>query len=136
MAMKTILVVDDMAVLREPLCLALEREGFSTLTASNGHEALVLTKQFMPDLILLDVVMPVVDGLTCLRMLREDAKTRNTPVIMLTEISDQATVARVIEYGAKGYMLKSQFSMEKLIARINTLLEGTSRESTDRKSVV
>src|SRR5688572_24595203 len=82
--MQTILVVDDMAIFREPLAACLKHEGYATVCAANGKEALTAVVRKRPDLILLDLAMPVMDGLTFLRHLRGNPATSALPVILLT----------------------------------------------------
>jgi HD-like signal output (HDOD) protein/DNA-binding response OmpR family regulator len=124
--MITILVVDDMPIFRDPIAAALRLAGYQTTTASNGREALSTARANRPDLILLDLAMPVMDGLTCLRELREDATLANVPVILLTAMSEKRHVLEAARLGVRDYLLKSRFSLADLLTRVKGALAGTS----------
>jgi CheY-like chemotaxis protein len=87
-AMAMVMVVDDTAVIREAVARLLRREGFETICAANGKEALDKLKLNQPDLVLLDIMMPEMDGLHCLQELRSDPRWETLPVIMMTALCD------------------------------------------------
>lgn len=120
--MKTILVVDDMEIFREPIAASLRLAGFKTICAPDGREALAMVAAHRPDLILLDVAMPVMDGLTFLRQLRAGTVGRDTPVILLTAMSERPAVLEAAKLGAKGYLLKSRFRVKELLERMRAQL--------------
>lgn len=120
--MKTILVVDDNAICREPIAAMLRLAGYQTLEAANGLEALNITHTQQPDLILLDVAMPVMDGLTCVIGLRSRPETAHVPVVMLTGTSDRHIIVEAAKKGIAGFLLKSKFSTVELISRVETLI--------------
>ena len=120
--MSTILVVDDMAVFREPIAASLRAEGYETICAANGREALGLVKSHSPDLILLDVAMPVMDGLEFLRAVQADSTIPRPPVILLTAVSEKDYVVEAARFGVQDYQLKSQFSLDHLYHRIERCL--------------
>jgi CheY-like chemotaxis protein/HD-like signal output (HDOD) protein len=124
--MSTIMVVDDMSIFRDPIAASLRLAGFSTVTAVNGQEALVKLKAQCPDLILLDMAMPVMDGLTFLRALRSDPATRQVPVILLTAMSDRPHVLQAVKLGIHDYLLKSRFSLKDLLERVNKHLPAAA----------
>lgn len=124
--MKTVLIVEDMAVFREPIEAILQREGFRTICAANGAEGLAALSVETPDLVLLDLGMPVMDGLTMLRRMREVPRLASTPVIVLSVIADKARIVDAARAGIAGYMLKSQFSLQQLMDRIREQVEGTA----------
>ncbi len=130
--MASILVVDDMAVFREQIAATLRREGYETHCASNGKEALGLVREHMPDLILLDLRMPVMDGLTCLSHLRNESSTHSVPVIVLTAVAEKEMVEKAARIGVQGYLLKSQFSLDTLLKTIKSQLTPESRAETGR----
>ena len=113
--MCTILVVDDHPVTREPLARLLRYEGFQTACAANGVEALAAVNQAKPDLILLDVMMPKMNGVDFLDALRRDAAGRSIPVLALTGVLDPKQLARLGELGVVGVMTKSRFTVEQLL---------------------
>lgn len=116
--MNTILVVDDMAIFRDPITATLRAEGYHALCAASGAEALRMMKASRPDLVMLDVAMPKVDGLTVLRAMRGDAELANVPVIVLTAHSDKRYVMEAAKLGAKEYLLKSRFSLAEMLERV------------------
>ena len=117
--MATILVVDDMPIFRDPIAASLRLAGHKTHCAANGQEALDAVRRYRPDLVLLDVAMPVMDGITCLRALRADPEVGKTPVILLTAVSDKKYVIEAGRLGIQDYLLKSNFSLKELLARIS-----------------
>ena len=121
--MSTILVVDDMAVFREPIAAALRQNGYQTMCAGNGKEALGAARQKRPDLILLDVAMPEMDGLSFLKAMQADPHLQGIPVVLLTAIGERESVVTALKLGAKEYLLKSQFSLKEMMDRIESCLE-------------
>jgi DNA-binding response OmpR family regulator len=113
-----VLVVDDSAICREPLLAALKLKGFQTLGAADGERGLALIRSEKPDLVVLDVVMPEMDAWSVLRVLRRTPQFAELPVILLTATVDVDCVARARELGVREYLLKEQFSIEELYARI------------------
>ncbi len=122
MKSRTILVVDDTVIFRDSIVVALRRQGYDTLLASNGQEALELVRAHDPDLILLDVAMPVMGGLRCLKELRADQQFRDIPVIMLTAMSEREAIKVAGQMGIQEYLLKSQFSLKDMLAQVDELL--------------
>lgn len=113
-----ILVVDDEVALQETLAYNLRREGYEVATAGDGNTALELAHTFKPNLILLDVMLPGIDGFELCRILRQDMKT---PVLMLTARDDEIDRVVGLEVGADDYMTKP-FSMRELMARVKAML--------------
>lgn len=117
-----ILVVDDMALIREPIAACLQLAGFQTQCASDGNEALELARKTKPDLVLLDLGMPGMDGMTFLRHLRADQNLTDVPVFLLTAVSEKSIVLEAGKLGIKEYLLKSRFSSAELVARVKKYL--------------
>lgn len=115
---RTILVVDDDAAIRKMLKVNLEQEGFRIVTAKNGREALFVSREEKPDLIILDLMMPEMGGYEFMRSHSQDS---DTPVIMLTAKIEETDKVLGLEFGADDYLTKP-FSMRELIARIRALL--------------
>jgi len=113
--MCTILVVDDHPVTREPLARLLQFEGFRTTCAANGVEALAAVGLARPDLILLDVMMPKMNGVDFLGHLRRDAAGADIPVIGLTGVFDSHQIARLRELGVADVLTKARFTVEQLL---------------------
>ena len=128
---KKVLIVEDDSNIAELLHLYLEKEGFETQVARDGGKGVELFRSFQPDLVLLDIMLPVMDGWAVLRKIREGGKT---PVIMLTakgELEDRVTG---LESGADDYIVKP-FEMKEVLARIHAVLRrsGVEEESGAKK---
>jgi CheY-like chemotaxis protein len=117
--MKRILVVDDMAVFREPIAASLRLGGFEASCAADGEEALRMTRADHPDLILLDVSMPNMDGMAFLKRLRGDPAIAGTRVILLTALSERSQILAAASLGVTDYLLKSRFRLADLMERIS-----------------
>lgn len=122
--MKTILVVDDEKDLREALTTSLTSAGYTVVTANDGKEGLALAQAEKPDLILLDIVMPHVNGHEMLHELRRDAWGKNVPVILLTNADDATNVAQGIELKSNDYIIKAQTSLEDIAKKVKQHLAG------------
>jgi DNA-binding response OmpR family regulator len=125
MAMR-ILVADDDPLLVELIEFKLTSRGYDVLTASDGESALASCIAQHPDLLVLDAMMPVLDGYEVLRRLREDGRTRSIPVIMLTARRTESDVLSGLALGARDYLVKP-FIPEELVARIGKVLAGEVR---------
>jgi CheY-like chemotaxis protein len=113
--MSLILVVDDMQAIREPIAASLRLAGYQTVVAADGVAAISAAHRHKPDLILLDISMPGMDGLTCLTALRAAPTTADIPVILLTAAADKHLVSRAASLRVKDYLLKSAFSLPELL---------------------
>jgi two-component system phosphate regulon response regulator PhoB len=123
-AMTTILVVDDEPSIVELVRFTLEETDVRVVEASDGAEALILARRVKPDLVLLDVQMPRLDGLEVCRQLRREPATARTPIIMLTAAGQQADRTRGLGAGADEYLTKP-FSPLALLALVEALLPET-----------
>lgn len=122
---KTILVVDDQENLRKMLKDYLTEEGFNILIAENGQSALFVARQGAPDMILLDIMMPEMDGYEFMRAYRRE---RETPIILLTAKLEETDKVVGLELGADDYVTKP-FGLRELVARIHAVLRRTDRDS-------
>jgi len=125
-----ILIVDDESAIRLVCRLNLDAVGFQTLEAPDGETALELARAEHPDLILLDVMLPGIDGWGVAEELSGDPKTREIPILFLSARSDPADEARGHQVGALGYVTKP-FDPEELIGRVQDVLERTGRGERD-----
>ncbi len=127
----TILIVDDEEDLRNLLELAARREGFETVVASTGQQALELLKTLRPQLVVLDLMMPDVTGTEVCRRIRATPEIATTPVIMLTARGEEIDRVVGFEVGADDYVVKSQFSVREFLLRVRAVLRRTEgREET------
>ncbi len=125
-----ILIVDDEEDIRELISFNLSAIGFQTIEAENGKDAIKLAQSSNVDLILLDLMLPIIDGLEVCRILKKDNKTANIPIIMLTAKSEESDVLIGLELGADDYITKP-FSPKILIARIRTILRRTTNSQNN-----
>ena len=116
-----VLVVEDEDALATLLRYNLEKEGYDATVASDGEEAMLAIEERMPDVVLLDWMLPNISGIEVCRRLRNQRETRNLPVIMLIARGEEADRLRGLEIGADDYVVKP-FSMAELIARIRAVL--------------
>jgi CheY-like chemotaxis protein len=127
--MPTILVVDDHGPTRRPLVRLLQLEGYKVVSAADAFEATTMAKKNLPDLILLDVMIPPMDGLTFLMLLRQEGPQFQVPVILITGLNDAQTAERARELGIKDYLVKSQFTLEELIRLVKKYIPQTPVEA-------
>jgi two-component system phosphate regulon response regulator PhoB len=121
---KRILLVEDDKFLRRACEASLIQRGFTVMTAADGEEALRLARDEMPDLVLLDLLMPKVTGVEVLRTLRAEEATRTLPVLVLSNSSREQDIQEVSRLGAVGYLVKSNLSLKDLGDRVTRILEG------------
>lgn len=127
--MNTVLVVDDEQAIADIIKFNLEREGYEVLTAKDGRDALNTLQESSVNLVLLDVMMPEMDGFTCLKEIRKDSKV---PVIMLTAKEEEVDKVLGLELGADDYVVKP-FSMRELIARVKANLRRREFENEENR---
>ncbi len=113
-----ILIIEDEALMAAALKKKLESEGFQTLWANDGSEGLKIALDKHPDLILLDIVLPTMDGMTVLSKLREDAWGKDVPVIILSNLSSAATIEKGKEKGVNTYLVKTDWKLSEVIQKV------------------
>ncbi len=116
-----ILAVDDVPANLEILRVRLEAEGYEVVTAADGEEALEQTRKLTPDLVLLDVLMPKLDGIAVLKQLKQETAERFVPVILVTAKADTRDIVQGLEAGGDDYLTKP-FEQAALVARVRSLL--------------
>lgn len=126
---KRILIVEDEELLMKALVIKLNHEGFETLTALNGEEGLQVAFSEHPDLILLDIIMPKMDGLTMLKKLREDSWGKDASVVILTNLSDAESVMIAVQNHAYDFLVKSEWEIDDLAKKVKEKLK-TQQEKT------
>ncbi len=135
MAEEKILIVDDEEDILELVGYNLAREGYKIINALSGEEALRLSRSEMPNLIILDLMLPGIDGLEVLKRLKKDLKTINIPTILLTAKGEESDIVAGLELGADDYITKP-FSPQILLARIRAVLRRQLEESVDFQAVI
>lgn len=133
MARERILVVDDEQDILELIRYNLSREGYQLDTVTSGEEAIKIARDRHPDLIILDLMLPGIDGLDVCRLLKGETRTAHIPIIMLTAKGEESDVVTGLELGAEDYMTKP-FSPKVLIARVRNILRRKTR-SVEEKEV-
>ncbi|MEI6862721.1 MAG: response regulator transcription factor [Verrucomicrobiota bacterium] len=126
---KKILIVDDESDVTELLAYNLKAKGYAVETLNNPNGSIGLARTFLPDLVILDVMMPDLNGIQICRMLRADSKLRLVPVIFLTAKTEEADRIQGLETGADDYICKP-FSTKELVLRVQSLLRRTGGEGT------
>ena len=135
MGREKLLVVDDEEDILELLRYNLEREGYTVVTAESGEEAVELALTVLPDLILLDLMLPGMNGLDVCRILSRDEKTVSIPIIMITARAEEADIVAGLELGADDYVSKP-FSPRVVIARVRSVLRRGQRSSADESRIL
>ena len=123
----TILVVDDERMLAETISFNLEKEGYTVVTAHDGQSALAQSKEHSPDLVVLDLMLPIISGWEVCRALRQSAEYKlDAPILMLTARGEEADKVLGLELGADDYLVKP-FGMRELVARVRALLRRAAK---------
>lgn len=133
MADQRILAVEDEEDILELVRYNLTREGYSVITASSGEQALKTARAELPDLIVLDLLLPGLDGLEVTRLLKRDPATENIPIVMLTAKGEESDIVAGLELGADDYITKP-FSPKVLVARIRAVLRRRTSAVPDPDS--
>lgn len=115
---KTILFIEDESMLQKTFQDLLTQEGYSMLSALDGEIGFSTAKEKKPDLILLDLILPRMDGFEVLKALKEDETTRNIPVIVLTNLESVQDVERALELGATTYLVKANYTLDEVLEKI------------------
>ena len=135
MAHEKIMVVDDEEDIQELVRYNLERNGYDVSCVSSGEEALEGIRSFRPDLLVLDLMLPGIDGFEVCRILKKDPKTESIPIVMLTAKGEESDIVTGLELGAEDYIVKP-FSPQVLLARVRTVLRRVAREPVDEDSMI
>ncbi len=120
--MAKLLVVEDDELMLRMYTKLLSFVGFDTVVAKDGEEGLQKAKSENPSLIVLDIMMPKVNGLDVLKSLKADKETQNIPVVLLTNVSDDEVLTEAFKLGATGYLIKSQIANNELVDEIKQYL--------------
>lgn len=135
MAGETILVIEDEEDILELIQFNLSREGYKVTTALDGTKGLVVAQTKIPDLILLDLMLPGLDGLEICRQLKKNDKTARIPVIMVTAKGEESDIVAGLELGADDYMPKP-FSIKVLVSRVRALLRRRREPVAEKNAVI
>lgn len=114
---KKILIIEDDVFLNELMAKKLVEEGFDVIKAVNGEEGLELTRQEKPDLILLDLILPGMDGFEILEKIKEEPETSVIPVIILSNLGQREDIEKGFDLGADDYLIKAHFTPDEIVER-------------------
>ena len=134
MAKENILIVDDEEDVLELVRYNLDKNGYNTDTATTGEEALAKARAKLPDLVILDLMLPGIDGLGVCKKLKSDAKTEHIPIIMLTAKGEEIDIVTGLELGADDYVTKP-FSPKVLVARVRKILHRAIARDLEKAPV-
>ena len=135
MANRTILAVEDEEDLLELICFNLTKEGYQAKGVTSGEEAIRLARAMAPDLLLLDLMLPGIDGLDVCRILKRDAATQQIPIIMVTAKGEESDIVTGLELGADDYITKP-FSPKVLLARVRAVLRRHEVPRSDDAAII
>lgn len=120
---KKILIIEDDKFLRELIARKLTDEGFNALEAVDGEDGIKKTKEIQPDLILLDLILPSIDGFEVLSRVKEDASIASIPIIILSNLGQKEEVEKGLNLGAVDYLIKAHFTPGEIIEKIKNILK-------------
>lgn len=120
---KQILLVEDEFYIRDLYRMILESAGFKVSLAEDGEEGYKLA-QNLPDLILLDIMIPKLNGIMLLKKIKKDEKTKNIPIVLLTNLGQESIIKTAFEAGASGYFLKALLNPKEIVSQISRFLEN------------
>lgn len=123
-----ILIVEDDTFVRDVYTTRLEKEGYKISLAMNGREAMEQLEDVIPDVVLLDITMPYMDGMEVLRALHTKKRIDSMAVLMLTNNSEKENVQEAMKLGARGYIIKSHFTPSEIVGKVSEVLEKMKQE--------
>lgn len=121
--MAKIVIVEDDKFLRELITQKVRKEGYEVVEAINGEDGVAKTKAEKPDLVLLDLILPGIDGFEVLRQIKEDVESSVIPVVILSNLGQKDDVERGMKLGASDYLVKAHFTPGEILAKIKTILK-------------
>src|SRR3990167_9107688 len=128
---KKILLIEDQKILGEILLTKLNDQGFEAKWELDGVAGLAAIRSFMPDLILLDIVMPKKDGYEVLEEISKDEELKKIPVIIISNSGQPVEIERILALGAKDYIVKAHFSPEEVLAKMHRYISGDTTEEAN-----
>ena len=121
--MKKILIIEDDEFLRQLISKKMSSEGFSVTSAIDGSDGLEKVKNTMPDLVLLDLLLPTIDGFDVLSAIKADKATASIPVIILSNLGQQEEISKGMNLGAVDFLVKAQLTPEEIVEKVKNLLK-------------
>lgn len=118
-----ILIIEDDGFLRSLAITKLEKEGFAVLMGADGQEGLAVAQKELPDLIILDLMLPVVSGFDVLKNLKASDATKNIKVIVFSNLGEESDIKTCMDLGANDYLVKANFTLDELVEKIKVILK-------------
>jgi len=118
-----VLLVEDDPFIRDIYQVKFSQEGFEVIVVDNGIKALKKLEQIIPNIILLDIIMPYMDGLETLKNIKSNEDWKKIPIIMLTNISEKEKISESEKYGVSNYLIKSHFTPSEVVDKVKNLLK-------------
>ncbi|MEI6880984.1 MAG: response regulator [Bacteroidota bacterium] len=118
-----ILIVEDDDFLRSLAVTKLEKESFTVFMAPNGQDGLAIAQKELPDLIILDLMLPIMSGFDVLAQLKAADTTKGTKVIVFSNLGEESDIKKCLDMGANDYLVKANFTLDELVDKIKTLLQ-------------
>ena len=128
-----VLIAEDDSFVGDIYRTKLEEAGIEVEVALDGKKALEKMQEHVPDVLLLDILMPYMDGMDVLRELQKKEAWKNIPVLMLTNLSEKENIQQALSLGARGYIIKSHFTPAEVLAKVQELLAESSPNETKEK---
>lgn len=119
---KKILFIEDESTLQKAINKFLENDGYETISAIDGELGIKMAKKTLPDLILLDLILPKINGFEVIKELKKDELTKNIPIIVLTNLEGSEDVEKAITLGAKDYLIKANYELSEISEKIRKSL--------------
>ncbi len=116
--MKKVLIIEDEQILLTLLVRKLKEEGYEAMGAYDGEEGMKKVREFMPDLVLLDIVMPRKDGFTVMEEMQADEKLKNIPVVIISNSGQEVELDKARELGVKDWLIKTEFDPKEVIEKV------------------
>ncbi len=120
--MKTILFIEDEPTLQKAISQFLEKKGYEIKSALDGEIGIAMAKEFKPDLILLDLILPKKDGFEVLKEIKGNDEIKHIPVIVLTNLEGDTDIEKVLSLGATTYLVKANYELEEIVKKIKEIL--------------
>jgi DNA-binding response OmpR family regulator len=120
---KNILVVEDDKILRELISQKLEKENYKISAAIDGEEGLKKVKEEKPDIVLLDLILPGIDGFEVLERIKQDPEINKIPVVILSNLGQKEEIEKGLKLGATDYLIKAHFTLSEIVEKVKTILK-------------
>lgn len=119
-----ILIIEDDRYISKMYQLKLSLDGFDVQVADNGRIGIEKVKEFKPDIVLTDILMPELDGFEVIKMIKADDELKTTPILIMSNLGQEDHIQKGLELGALGYIVKSQYTPSKVVEKIKEILAG------------